>query len=202
DGTYNVCLIVNSGCGTDILCSPVTVTSCAQVIAAFNYSDTALSVYFNDLSVNAGSWSWDFDDGFSSVSQYPTHIYAVPGLYTVCLTAYSACTSDTTCMDITVAVTGIDEQTFGSFMDVYPNPTDGLLNISIHSEVLNDLSVSIYNLLGERIFHVEGSELHLVSANSEKTTFSLNLDDLASGTYFLKVQSDDKFFMEQIIFSK
>ena len=47
-----------------------------------------LSVQFIDLSKNAVSWSWDFDnDGnIDSTDQNPTHTYTDPGNYTVKLT--------------------------------------------------------------------------------------------------------------------
>jgi PKD repeat protein len=41
---------------------------------------------FQDLSNNATAWAWDFGDGGSSTEQHPTHVYTVPGDYTVALT--------------------------------------------------------------------------------------------------------------------
>ena len=42
-------------------------------------------VQFLDYTPNAQSWRWDFGDGESSTLQYPTHVYSLPGLYTVTL---------------------------------------------------------------------------------------------------------------------
>lgn len=50
-----------------------------------------LSVAFTDTSTNVPtSWLWDFGDGSTSTSQSPTHVYAIPGQYTVKLTATNA----------------------------------------------------------------------------------------------------------------
>lgn len=43
-------------------------------------------VQFNDLSQNAVSYLWDFGDGSTSTAQNPSHIYNVPGDYTISLT--------------------------------------------------------------------------------------------------------------------
>jgi uncharacterized repeat protein (TIGR01451 family) len=46
------------------------------------------TVQFTDLSTgNPAAWAWDFgDDSLISFQQHPTHIYAIPGTYTVTLT--------------------------------------------------------------------------------------------------------------------
>jgi len=45
-------------------------------------------VDFTDLSSQAPTgWSWDFGDTGGSSSQHPTHVYTVPGIYTVSLEA-------------------------------------------------------------------------------------------------------------------
>ena len=45
-----------------------------------------LTVSFLDYSTGATTWLWDFGDGTNSTAQNPTHVYTVPGLYTVSLT--------------------------------------------------------------------------------------------------------------------
>jgi PKD repeat protein len=42
-------------------------------------------IYFNDLSVNANDWFWDFGDGITSNLQHPSHTYASGGTKTVTL---------------------------------------------------------------------------------------------------------------------
>lgn len=54
-----------------------------------------LEVAFTDLSTNTPtSWLWDFGDGHTSTEQNPTHVYDLPGDYTVTLTATNAGGSD------------------------------------------------------------------------------------------------------------
>ncbi len=46
-----------------------------------------LSVYFQNKSVNATSYKWDFGDGNTSTEKAPTHKYKSKGVYKVTLTA-------------------------------------------------------------------------------------------------------------------
>lgn len=64
-------------------------------------------VNFTDNSTASSpitSWLWDFGDGNTSTMQNPSHTYAASGNYTVCLTAVTACGTDSTCTSINVTV--------------------------------------------------------------------------------------------------
>lgn len=53
-----------------------------------------LAVVFSDRSTGAGSWQWDFGDGTSSSERNPSHVYTVPGAYSVSLVVENALGSD------------------------------------------------------------------------------------------------------------
>ncbi len=93
NGIYGVCLTIttNDSC-SQTLCDTVVI-GCD---ALFGYSQQGSTVSFTDYSSgNIDTWYWNFDDGNSSTQQHPTHTYAIPGTYNVCLTAYNSV--DTTC---------------------------------------------------------------------------------------------------------
>jgi PKD repeat protein len=99
-GTYTVCLIIvgvnaaGEQC-KDKICNTLTVTGCGQdtpcqVYAKFDYKIDGCGVYFTDYSATGAgttiaSWFWDFGDGNTSTLQNPSHVYATPGTYVVCL---------------------------------------------------------------------------------------------------------------------
>ncbi|MBK9386953.1 MAG: PKD domain-containing protein [Planctomycetes bacterium] len=75
-----------------------------QLVVAANFSATPrsgavpLNVSFTDTSTgNPTTWSWDLDGDSipDSAAQNPSFSYAVPGTYTVSLTASNGCFSDT-----------------------------------------------------------------------------------------------------------
>ena len=62
------------------------------------------TVQFTDLSLfDPVQWMWDLGDGTTSILQNPSHVYSMPGNYTVCLTVTNANgMSSTTCEVINI----------------------------------------------------------------------------------------------------
>ena len=81
----------------------------ARPAAAFSYLPARplagrSAVKFVDASTGAPSaWSWAFGDGETSSVQNPSHVYLVPGTYTVSLTATGEGGSDTISRSVTVS---------------------------------------------------------------------------------------------------
>ncbi len=101
-GDYEVCLTVSSVCGVNTICQSVSV-SCAAPLADFSTQSDELSWDFTDLSGNEPeNWTWTFGDGASSNFPDPSHTYALPGNYQVCLTVSSICGQTTVCEQISV----------------------------------------------------------------------------------------------------
>ena len=72
--------------------------------AAFTYFVDGPTVLFNNNSLFADTYAWDFGDGYSSTIEDPVHTYAVPGVYNVCLTASNDLSTDEFCQDVTVVL--------------------------------------------------------------------------------------------------
>lgn len=68
---------------------------------------------------------------------------------------------------------------------VYPNPTNGTLNININSNPVK-FYVSIFNLLGKKVFSAENRK-------------NLNLNGLPSGTYILSLKINNKMETRKIL---
>lgn len=104
DGTYNVCLIATTPCGSDTMCQQITV--CQPMAAAYTDSTSGLFASFTDgTSGTPVTWVWDFGDGSPTDStQNPTHVYSANGTYTVCLITTSLCDADTVCQSVTVCM--------------------------------------------------------------------------------------------------
>ncbi len=87
--TYGASLVVttNVGCKDSIRIDDI-VSVYPIPVADFNYSPDEIEVYdaqvdFNDVSIVASEWSWEFGDGATSIEQNPSYIYADSGLYTI-----------------------------------------------------------------------------------------------------------------------
>ncbi|MBK7211948.1 MAG: DNRLRE domain-containing protein [Bacteroidales bacterium] len=91
-GKYNVCLTTGNPCESDSLCQEVEV--CASVTPSFEYTiNNHQSVLFQDASVNAEHWFWDFGDGSSSTDQNPEHAYSNSGDFQVVEYVWNSCDS-------------------------------------------------------------------------------------------------------------
>jgi len=65
-------------------------TSCTAMYMVYPDSVNPLTLHFIDQSAGSPTnWQWSFGDGSSSTSQNPTHTYAQPGYYLVCLSIFS-----------------------------------------------------------------------------------------------------------------
>ncbi|MGB4931279.1 MAG: PKD domain-containing protein [Chitinophagales bacterium] len=103
DGSYFVCLTAINVIGSNTVCKFVDVTGYPEVPeAAFSYTGNP-DVAFTDLSTNTPTaWEWNFDDGFTSSEQNPSHTFTSNGTYNVCLTASNGAGGDVVCQNIVI----------------------------------------------------------------------------------------------------
>src|SRR5262249_18588639 len=59
--------------------------------------------FTDDSTGGATSWSWTFEDGAASREQSPTHVFAVPGTFSVRLTVSNAAGTVSTARAVTVS---------------------------------------------------------------------------------------------------
>jgi len=100
-GTYRVCLTAGNGNGEAEACRNVRIALAPDVDFTFAIDQGGVS--FADESTNTpDNWQWDFGDGNTSTEQNPTHTYAAPGDYTVCLTAGNNFGTGQSCKSFTI----------------------------------------------------------------------------------------------------
>ena len=78
-------------------------------------------------------------------------------------------------------------------LDVYPNPSRDIFNVSFTSEDVQNLDVRVLNLVGEIIF-LE----HLINFEGEYTK-SFNLSEYSKGVYFLEIETNDGVVNKKLI---
>lgn len=103
-GTYTVCATVYTNCGSHTYCSPIVVTCITSPVASFSSSGSGLTHTFTYSGTTSGmdSVRWNFGDGIASTVLSPIHTFSAAGTYTVCVTVYTNCGSNTYCTPITV----------------------------------------------------------------------------------------------------
>lgn len=188
-GTYNLVVTDDNGCTVSGLSATVA-AGLAAPTANFTASATTVflsqggTVNFTDASTGAGAWSWDFGDGGSATQQNPSHTYTAVGTYTVTLTVTNAngC-SDTFTMQINVDESdGISEAELNNAINLFPNPTDGLLSVTIDVDKADEIRVEVYNAIGELI--------STTNADNQRNV-QLDLSTEARGLYYVTVFVDE-----------
>jgi len=159
------------------------------VAAMFTAQDTVVvnsSLTFTDASTgNPNKWEWDFGDGGTSTLQNPIHDYTSIGTYTVTLTAGDDVCCTTYEMNITVKSIGISEKEANINVDIYPNPTSEVLNIST-TEIIEN--VKIFNVFG-----------HLVSEELVGDKLAkINTSSFSPGIYFIQINTERGFITRKV----
>jgi hypothetical protein len=148
--------------------------------SAFSFVDTATPNYqtlaFNNLSMNAQSYYWDFGDGQSSTEANPIHAFD-PGNYTVCLAAIGNCDSAVSCQQIHISPLGIAPIEAQKTWQLYPNPVKDKLLLK---PISDPIQFVVYNQLGQR---VRRGTLNPPSA-------IVYTSGLATGVYFIQLSNE------------
>lgn len=137
-------------------------------IAQFISNSSSNTISFNNQSLYATSYLWDFGDGNTDTIENPVHTYQNIGNYIVTLYASNECFTDSVQQDIITSAHIINEEN----------------QIEV---VSNNNSVTI---IGKELRKIElldskGQLIENYNVNTDK--FILNLNNKSSGVYILKV---------------
>jgi hypothetical protein len=86
-------------------------------------------------------------------------------------------------------VTGVKEELNAKLVSVYPNPSNGVFNISAKDMKGSNLSLEVRDLQGKLVY----------SANAAKEGASINLKNVASGIYMLQVTTDSEVAIKRLV---
>ncbi len=134
---------------------------------------------------NTFTWSTSENTANISISPSVTTTYSVTGgdIY--------GCQSTTSITQNVSICSGISSIKNGqSNVLIYPNPTNGLLNVDFDTDKYTD--ITILNSLGENV--------HQLSTHNKKS--QLNLSNLINGVYVIKIITDHKQLFQQIVITK
>ena len=222
NGTYQVCLsIVSQDSCTDTYC--YTVTCGSQPACQANYywfpdSSGQYSIILVNNSTGSNlSYFWDFGDGSTSTLQYPSHVYAGPGSYVVCLTVSNGpalgCSS-TYCDSLTVlnkmtssvpfsinvvspatAVTPSAAPANG--LQLSPNPASQEVRLAINVASQGEGQVRVLDVQGRA---VKSISLGYLSAGLHQQ--SLDLSTMPDGIYMVELLVNGARTVQKLVVSE
>ena len=193
-GNYSVTLTVANGCGNSssytaqILISETNV----PLEGGFKWDEPQNPNYAACEDIPFSSWGginyqWNFGDGNSSSLQNPVHQYDSAGTYLIIVIITNGCgNSDTVKKEIDIVgnCTFISENISSHNISVYPNPSDGKINVTISLPLNGGMKMEklrIYSVLGDVVYYQQ-----LIANNEQLTT------NLPPGIYFIQLTNSEK----------
>lgn len=159
------------GIGVNTLPSVSATTSSTLVCSNFNESAVLTAV------TSVTSYTWSNGANTASTTVTPT----VGTTYTLTVNDGTCDASTTVFVDATIC-TGINNATSMNGISIYPNPTNGILNISIPSELADNTSIEVYDAIGKLVIKE--------TLSTETTT--INTTKLTDGIYVFKVINNNQ----------
>ena len=247
EGTHLVCLTMTSADGcTSTMCdsvvvdangtiNPANTPTCEAaffVMQAYQWVDSAANpnggggepipneLWLWNLSTGNGNFQylWNWGDGSASSEAYPTHTYAGPGTYTICLTIGGPGCTDTYCQDVTVDGDGIlggfagegNRSTFTvnvmnplalavtelptlTGLNAWPNPAQDVLNIGLDSRIAGNLRISINDLSGRLV--AEGTR----NITDGRNNLTIPVSALSAGSYLITIQNGSTLMSQRFV---
>lgn len=208
-GNPGLTYLWNSGDTTQTISTVDSGTYSVVVTSPYNCEGTdAIHVAFNDVAYTGGfnfvpliqqsngliqfepinpmyvyDYYWDFGDGDTSTLMNPTHQYATSGNYLVKLKVQNDCgwTEESLLIEVDLLTTSVRKITSVVDLSVYPNPSNGLLNIKGKSGDIKINQVRVINSLGQTVISKT-----LSGNNAEQ----LALQQVAAGHYLLQIETN------------
>lgn len=184
---------IDTGCGAGVLAAPT-------VLAVTYVGYNKISLSWQDNAVGESGYvverSETTDDNFSQIVQLPSNAYAFsdnsvsPDLTYFYRVRAKQGTEFSAYSNVAVAITSVsltESRLHGGTASVYPNPTTGFLNLSIDNQWVGLTKLVIFDAMGRQAV----GPFYEVKNNGQ-ASFKLDLSELPSGFFMLKMAQGDE----------
>jgi PKD repeat protein len=210
NGTYTVTLRAKSACGTSTQTTAVTINDQSSTpVANFTFvqNNTVGSRAFTFTNTTdekgfATTYLWDFGvtgvTTDTSTEKNPSFTFPANGTYQVKLLAVGTIGRDSITKTVNVIATSVEEKTSGiANMTLFPNPTDNEVNLLFNTTAQTSLVVTVIDLTGKVLKQVENGQF--LAGNHQ---ISFNTTELASGMYFVRMETENGIKTMRLVVAK
>lgn len=158
------------------------------------------SYRFTDSSLyEPTQWLWTYGTGDQSTLTNPSpYTYPSVGEYEVCLEVRNQFnfapfnkTPKKLCDTLNVVV-GINEAILDRALVVYPNPTTGKLNLDIRGLNFDNMSIEVFNTVGELVLVENHTKV------DSQSKYSMDITGAASGIYLVRISTDQGVITKRV----
>ena len=155
----------------------------------FNYNVSNDTVYFNNSSIYASNYLWNFGDGDTCTAISPMHVYSTNALFKVKLISKKCGLMDSISKSINIVNSSIRENANSNFFTLYPNPTKDFFVIKSNKIIYkDDIEITIFDNMGREIYHNEAYKV-------EERIFT---KEFLKGNYFVIIKSKSTIYHTRI----
>lgn len=178
EGSKTVSLTIDQGI-TQTKTDFITVNPDAT--AGYTWTRENLTVTFTNTSANAQAYAWNFGDGQTSSEENPVHIFDDYGTYNVSLIAIPAmCEEDIHIETIEITMVGISDPENKNPVSIYPNPGNGIFNISTLTNWGN-CTISLFDISGQLVLKQNYNQV------TEGSALTFGNNQIKPGVYFINI---------------
>ena len=152
--------------------------------------DTTICTTQVPFTLNGGAFSsYKWSNGATT----PSIQVSTSGTYVVTITDDNGCT-DTDDVVVTVEIcSGTKQPGLKGSYKVYPNPTNGLVNLEMIQFDQGDYRITVFNVQGQ-LMHTEK-----INISSDRNITQIDMSSFSKGTYLFKVASDAGVLVRRVI---
>ncbi|MEN0004388.1 MAG: PKD domain-containing protein [Bacteroidota bacterium] len=159
--------------------------------ALFTYEEDGLTVYFEDASEHdIREWAWNFGEEngqwIVNNSQGSTsYTYEEEGIYEVCLAVSNPRGRDTTCQELVIQTTSVEEALMEESFRLSPNPTSGKVRVQ-----WNGCATCHENTTAPSSYIVLDASGRVVLRPNVERDGQLDLSALPAGVYIVQARQE------------
>lgn len=181
----NCTIVTNNTCATTPTATTSFTVNTGAAVATASVSGLTLTAH----PAGATSYQWYDCTNHVIINGATSQNYTATsnGSYAVIIKSGSCSTDTSSC--IVISTVGLKDNVVNAAVRLYPNPNNGTFTLDINNETAD---VQIIDLLGNTIY----------TAKHTKGSVTLNLMDVASGVYLIKVNSNNIHTTNRLIINK
>ncbi len=153
-------------------------------------NDTTICEY-DVLVLDAGSGFADYNWASGTTTQ--TDTVQSSGTQTVTVTDANGCSNSSSVTITFDECLSVDEFTFANGVSVYPNPNAGTFNLQIEDQQ-GAVKTEIYSTFGRLIYSN--------TFEDDSSEHTINLTNVSTGTYFIKIYANGEQYTEKLVINK